>query len=96
MGIFSKFFSHSEPVFTTDWFTHNLPVWDAYLMPYLSKLNSPRVLEIGAFEGRSSLWFLSINSDLNLTVIDPWDYTAGANTSTYGVFKKTSSFIKIE
>lgn len=88
MGIFSKLFTSSKPVFTTDWFTHNLPAWDLHLMPYLSNLSSPRVLEIGAFEGRSSLWFLSINRGLNLTVIDPWDYTAGADLSTYEVFKK--------
>ena len=35
--------------FTTDWFSYNIPVWE----PLLAQLQARRMLEIGAFEGRS-------------------------------------------
>lgn len=74
--------------FTADWFSHNLPTWNAIVAPHLRQPKQQRVLEIGAFEGRASVWFLSNFSDLILDVLDPWEdvsvYTRfAANTKGY-------------
>lgn len=58
--------------FTQDWFTHNLPTWERVIAPHLRSSQYPYVLEIGAFEGRASLWFLNNFPSLWLTVVDPW------------------------
>lgn len=41
--------------FTTDWFVHHIPAWEAAMAPYRGR-PGVRYLEIGAFEGRSVLW----------------------------------------
>lgn len=43
--------------FTTDWFTHNIPVWKKTLSNFEGQPNI-HYLEIGVFEGRSFLWML--------------------------------------
>lgn len=61
-----------EPVFHADWFSHNVP----HIEKYLSHLKGkPYVegLEIGCWEGRSSLWFLLnilTGTGANLTCVD--------------------------
>lgn len=42
---------------TQDWFSHNIPSWTT-LLPLVTA-PSPRVLEIGSWEGRSGVWFLT-------------------------------------
>ena len=59
--------------FTTDWFSSNIPNWEVYVKPYLKSLIKPKILEIGAFEGRSTLWFLNEIPNSLITVIDNWD-----------------------
>lgn len=73
--------------FTTDWFSGNLPTWEAIVAPHLRSIDVPSVLEIGAFEGRASCWFLSNFPTLLLTVIDPWAFTDGADSDTFERFK---------
>jgi hypothetical protein len=72
--------------FTTDWFSANLPVWERVVAPHLRRLDLPKVLEVGAFEGRASVWFLGGFATLRLTVIDPWAYTDGAGEDTFARF----------
>jgi len=43
--------------FTQDWFTSNIPIWKAALADYQGKPDV-HYLEIGLYEGRSSLWML--------------------------------------
>lgn len=45
----------SERMFSTDWFDHNIPHWQRWLAP-LRGTPGLRALEIGCFEGRSTLW----------------------------------------
>ncbi len=45
------------PEFTTDWFSHNIRVWDDVLGPFKGKPEL-RYLQVGVFEGRSLLWVL--------------------------------------
>lgn len=45
------------PDFTVDWFSHHTPVWQK-LLSHLAGKEGLRCLEIGSFEGRSTLWLL--------------------------------------
>jgi predicted O-methyltransferase YrrM len=46
-----------SPNFTVDWHSHNIPHWRAILERYRGQPDV-RVLEIGSFEGRSTVWLL--------------------------------------
>jgi predicted O-methyltransferase YrrM len=48
--------SKAAPVFTTDWFSNNIPALTASLASVRDR--PVRFLEIGSWEGRSTLWFL--------------------------------------
>lgn len=78
-------------LFTADWFSANVPVWDRVVTPHLRAIDRPRVLEVGAFEGRASTWFLGNFALLNLTVIDPWAFTDGATDETFSRFSHNVS-----
>ena len=61
-----------ENKFTADWFSHHIPMWEMWLGG-LKGLKYLDFLEIGSYEGRSSIWLLEniINDDTcNLTCID--------------------------
>lgn len=45
-------------IFTQDWISHNFSTWEKYLNKYKGKENV-RAIEIGTYEGMSTLWFLS-------------------------------------
>ena len=45
------------PKFTTDWFTNHIKLWDVLLHKYKNK-ERLCFLEIGSYEGRSTLWML--------------------------------------
>lgn len=77
----------NQPSFTADWFSHNIPAWDQVIKPHLMATTNPKVLEVGVFEGRSSLWFLGNFENLMLTVIDPWAFTNDATDETFNRFK---------
>lgn len=58
--------------FVYDWFSHNIPSWDTYLKPLKGKRNV-KMLEIGCFEGRATVWLLQnilTNQSSSITVID--------------------------
>jgi predicted O-methyltransferase YrrM len=44
----------SDFVFTQDWFTNNIPLWQKELARYKTK--PIKMLEVGTYEGRSALW----------------------------------------
>lgn len=46
--------------FTEDWFTHHLPHWERLFFDLLGwdPAAPRRIVEIGVFEGRATLWFL--------------------------------------
>lgn len=47
----------SAAQYSTDWFDHNIPYWEAWLGPFAGRPGL-RALEIGSFEGRSTSWLL--------------------------------------
>ena len=59
----------------TDWFTKNLQYWEKHLLP-LKGLPNMHFLEIGSFEGRSSVWLLDTiltSPTSSLTCIDAFE-----------------------
>jgi predicted O-methyltransferase YrrM len=57
--------------FTQDWFSRHIPLWERILAPYVAK--PVRALEIGVFEGRSTVWLLDrvlTHPDAGLTWVD--------------------------
>jgi predicted O-methyltransferase YrrM len=54
--------------FTQDWFSHNIPVWQQ-VMPMVPERRV--CLEIGAFEGRSTVW-LAENGIKVIDCVDTW------------------------
>lgn len=70
--------------YTSDWFSHNIPNIKKYIN---SKFN--KCLEIGCHEGRSTVYWISnnINLDGELFCIDPWE--------SIGVYNKFISNITI-
>lgn len=56
--------------FTTDWASTNYPIWIDILAAFRTR--PARVLEIGAWEGRSALFFLNYMPRSHLTSIDTW------------------------
>lgn len=50
-------YPQSQYLFTQDWFTGNIPIWQEFLKPFI---NQPGVkaLEVGSWEGMSTCWLL--------------------------------------
>lgn len=64
--------------FTNDWFTGNIPLWAKNTKELASYFNLKNLnaLEIGSWEGLSSLYMMSNSIVSNLTCVDTW---AGAD-----------------
>ncbi|NJO39662.1 MAG: glycosyltransferase [Cyanobacteria bacterium CRU_2_1] len=62
-------------LFTQDWFSHNIPIWEHYLAPFI---NQPglKALEIGSWEGRSTCWLLDnilTHESATITCVDTFE-----------------------
>ncbi len=73
--------------YTEDWFTNNISVWNKVL----GKLrNKPlKFIEIGCFEGRSSVWLLEnilTHKESKLVCIDHWLHHNDKNKNVYKTF----------
>jgi len=57
--ISSKIYSSPEYAFSTDWFSHNIPIWERFFQDN-NLHGQPRLkyLEIGCFEGRATTYIL--------------------------------------
>ena len=58
--------------FTSDWFSANIPVWEKVLEPYRHQPDV-QYLEVGLYEGRSSIWALEnilTHSTARMTGVD--------------------------
>lgn len=58
----------SDCDFTTDWSSRAFPDWERHLARYRDRPSA--VLEIGAWEGRGSLWLLNFLPQANITCLD--------------------------
>jgi predicted O-methyltransferase YrrM len=64
-------------VFSSDWFTENIPIWTRLLADYQGKPGI-RYLEVGVFEGRSMVWMVEnilTHPTAEIVGIDPFDET---------------------
>lgn len=85
------------PRFTEDWFSHHVPHWERLFFELLRwDGGAPRrVVEVGSFEGRSTLWFLERllrHPDSRITCIDT--FAGGAEhlpAQTEGLFDRFSA-----
>ena len=61
-------------IFTTDFVSRRIPIWEQHLIEFKGKENVS-VLEIGSFEGRSTIWFLEnilTHPTSSITCVDPF------------------------
>jgi Methyltransferase domain len=59
--------------FTSDWFSHNVRYWLSTFQECGLNFNDElSILEIGSWEGRSALFFLTVFPKSTLTCVDPW------------------------
>jgi hypothetical protein len=68
--------------FSHDWFSSRAWAWHEPLAPLVDQ--GAAVLEVGAFEGRSTLFFLEVMRNSHVTVIDNFSLKKGW-TSTQGI-----------
>ncbi len=59
--------------FSNDWFTNNIPYWSEVFSKYDLRTKNIDVLEIGSWEGLSSLFILSTFPNANLISVDTWE-----------------------
>jgi precorrin-6B methylase 2 len=62
-------------IFTVDWFSYNIPIWTHYLNELKDKPNL-HFLEIGSYEGRSTVWLLEnilTSNTSTITCIDTFE-----------------------
>jgi hypothetical protein len=76
----SKIYSYPEYMFSMDWFTHNIPIWHRFFTDNnLYNKPSLKCLEIGSFEGRSTVYLLDhvlTDPESSIDVIDTFDGSA--------------------
>lgn len=68
-----------EYEFTQDWFSWNIPTWDSLLKNLTPR---QRFLEIGCFEGRSTVWMLESGLEDGGTLISIDTFEGGFEHST--------------
>lgn len=61
-----------EGEFTTSWFRPHIPVWSGVLPTLFSKEAKIEILEIGSWEGMSTVFLAQEFSHANLTSVDTW------------------------
>lgn len=85
--------------FTSDWF-HGGIMYDIDVNVNLDKETPLHLLEIGSFEGKSSVWFIDTylkNKNSTITIIDPYlttDTTTTLKETTIDMFKHNISLSK--
>jgi SAM-dependent methyltransferase len=83
--------------FTSDWFVHNIPIWQKVLSRHQGKPDV-RYLEVGSYEGRSAVWMLEnvlTDPTSRLTSIDlfdgPFEARYRANISKTGAAERVAT-----
>jgi len=68
-----------EYEFTTDWFSRNIDIWKRL---FASRQAPSRVLEIGSYEGRSTVWIIEnllAERGGSLVAVDSWEEGPGGD-----------------
>jgi predicted O-methyltransferase YrrM len=64
--------SIKDKKFSTDWFSGNIPYWEIIFDKFNFLNKKISYLEIGSWEGRSSLFVLQSFSNANIVCVDTW------------------------
>lgn len=67
---------NNTPRFTADWFSKSIPDINEFVIPHIKKTDSIKILEIGSYEGLSTLWFLDKfmpNLKKEIHCVDTWE-----------------------
>lgn len=82
-NIFSKTYDYPEYRFSVDWFSHNIPIWERFFTDNnLHGRPELRFLEIGCFEGRSTVYLLDNILTHKSSMIDVIDTFQGSVNET--------------
>lgn len=83
------------PTFRSDWFSGNIPVWNTYLLHLADR--PIKCLEIGSYEGRSTLWIcenLLTHEDSRITCVDTFEgseeHSADQKVNLYETFMENT------
>lgn len=73
------------------WSVNNVSYWHYLFSKFFYLKKNYQILEIGSYEGASSIFFLNVLKKANIYCIDTW-----SNRFRYGVTKKNINYSKIE
>jgi len=59
--------------FDEDWHNNQVPVLKEYFLPLWKNKRNIRALEIGSFEGRSTVWWMDNMDIIEMVCIDTWE-----------------------
>jgi len=77
--------------FTQNWFSHK--DLEKFILPDINPNNELHILEIGSFEGKSTVWWaenLLVNSKSTITCLDPW-ISYIQNSKSYSEYDKDTA-----
>lgn len=63
------YYDNKYRFYYADWFSNNIPCWEKIV----NKINKIKYLEIGSFEGRSTVFVKELDNLESLTAIDPFE-----------------------
>ena len=76
-----------------DWFSNNITIWEKFVT---NKINRINYLEVGSFEGRSTIFVGELKNANSITTIDTWEGSDEHNNISFiKVFKNFKTNINI-
>ncbi len=63
----------NDYIFSEDWFSSNIPIWDNTINKEFNKNSKLKYLEIGTFEGRSAIYICENFQNIKVICVDPFD-----------------------
>lgn len=95
-------FYNEKYIFHEDWFSSNIPIWELILKKELNRDKQIEYLEIGSYEGRSTVYICEEFKKFSVTAVDPYlqydeikKYVNENNMEKkYNIFQKNISLFK--
>lgn len=83
--------TYKNKLISETWSTNNLSFWFYLLKKFFNFNKKYKILEIGSYEGASSIFFLDILKNSKIYCVDTW-----SSRFRFGVTKKNINYSKIE
>jgi predicted O-methyltransferase YrrM len=77
--------------FSANWYLNNVYYWSYFFTKIYDTQKIKNVLEIGSYEGASSVFFLNLSQDCNIYCVDTW-----SEKFTAGVSRQNINYKKVE